>query len=188
MLFQVNPHTHQVKLCDFGSAKVLVFSSSSVLFLTVEHLLAIEQYIMHGWMHKTRLTSTTLNSLLHLCYCSCSCRWRQVSWPIFSFMHGMFGSAFLFCLNFFIIIHDRSKTSQIYHIFVLVIIEHLSLYLGQLNTLLPLTYGLWVVFLLNCFLDRFSIQDKKFYLFFYFLAGNGFTFCCFFLSVWQPLL
>lgn len=95
MLFQVNPHTHQVKLCDFGSAKVLVFSSSSVLFLTVEHLLAIEQYIMHGWMHKTRLTSTTLNSLLHLCYCSCSCRWRQVSWPIFSFMHGMFGSAFL---------------------------------------------------------------------------------------------
>lgn len=25
LLFQVNPHTHQVKLCDFGSAKVLVF-------------------------------------------------------------------------------------------------------------------------------------------------------------------
>lgn len=94
----------------------------------------------------------------------------------------------LFCLNFFIIIHDRSKASQIYHIFVLVIIEHLSLYLGQLNTLLPLTYGLWVVFLLNCFLDRFSIQDKKFYLFFYFLAGNGFTFCCFFISVLATLV
>lgn len=85
MLFQVNPHTHQVKLCDFGSAKVLVFSSSSVLFLTVEHLLAIEQYITHGWMHKTRLSSTTLNALLHLCSCSCSCRWRQVVLTHFQF-------------------------------------------------------------------------------------------------------
>lgn len=26
LYLQVNPHTHQVKLCDFGSAKVLVVS------------------------------------------------------------------------------------------------------------------------------------------------------------------
>lgn len=36
-LFQVNPHTHQVKLCDFGSAKVLVIPSPSVSNLRVKH-------------------------------------------------------------------------------------------------------------------------------------------------------
>lgn len=30
---QVNPHTHQVKLCDFGSAKVLVCFINLVSFL-----------------------------------------------------------------------------------------------------------------------------------------------------------
>lgn len=37
MLLQVNPHTHQVKLCDFGSAKVLVTNSflTSLVFFIV---------------------------------------------------------------------------------------------------------------------------------------------------------
>lgn len=31
---QVNPHTHQLKLCDFGSAKVLV---SFMLYLLIRY-------------------------------------------------------------------------------------------------------------------------------------------------------
>lgn len=34
LFWQVNPHTHQVKLCDFGSAKVLVCNPSLVEYIS----------------------------------------------------------------------------------------------------------------------------------------------------------
>lgn len=39
IVVQVNPHTHQVKLCDFGSAKVLVGLSFCVLSLDIAKVL-----------------------------------------------------------------------------------------------------------------------------------------------------
>lgn len=38
IVVQVNPHTHQVKLCDFGSAKVLVGSTFCVLSLDITEI------------------------------------------------------------------------------------------------------------------------------------------------------
>jgi len=37
-LMQVNPHTHQVKLCDFGSAKVLVCFATCYFLLFGLHI------------------------------------------------------------------------------------------------------------------------------------------------------
>lgn len=54
---------------------------------------------------------------------------------------------------------DRLKANQIYHIYVLDIIGHLSLYLEQLNILQLLMFGLLVVFWLSCCLDRLVAVD-----------------------------
>lgn len=72
-------------------------------------------------------------------------------------------------------IWNRWKVNRIYHIFVPVIIEHLNSYLEQLNTLLRLTSGLWVVFLLNCYSDRFSLKEKI-YIYINFYLGHFFAF------------
>lgn len=171
-LFQVNPHTHQVKLCDFGSAKVLVFPSPSVSYFKVEHFVG-DRTIYKAWVihliHK--LPYTFLNELLSLCSCSSVHAHADETKSLESLPHFLLHAWkalryvwFLVLLWTSFIIHHRWKANQIYHTFVHVIIEHLNSYLGQLNTLLPLTSGLWVACLLNCFLDRFSMQYKKFHL------------------------
>lgn len=118
---------------------------------------------------------------MYLFKCSCSCRWNKIfltqyllhAWKTLRYVW------FPVLLWTSFIIHDRSKASQIYHIFVHVIIEHLNWYLGQLNTLLPLTSGLWVACLLNCFSDRFSIQYKKLHLIYLGFIRDDYWFCLF---------
>ena len=88
---QVNPHTHQVKICDFGSAIVLV-------------------------------------CFMYVCVCVCV--------SVFStFTHSSWNFSYLGGFTLFALTFDRWKANQIYHRYVLDIIEHLSLYLEQLNIL-----------------------------------------------------
>ena len=57
-LYQVNPHTHQVKLCDFGSAKVLVCFSLSFhfkhifMFVTDAFMLNLNLCLTGRWGNK----------------------------------------------------------------------------------------------------------------------------------------
>lgn len=53
--------------------------------------------------------------------------------------------------------YARLKGNQIFRIFAQGITEHPSLYLGQQSMLLPLTFGLQAVFLLNYYLDRYLV-------------------------------
>ena len=103
---QVNPHTHQLKLCDFGSAKALVWLGVDELkYLSVSNILIAMIWLISisFWtMHKK-------------------------NWSL-------------------VICNNRSKESQIYHIFVLDIIVHLNSYSGQLNTQLQLTQVYFIRF------------------------------------------
>lgn len=54
--FQVNPHTHQLKLCDFGSAKVLVSHINIILslLLLILHITNLKKSNLHlGEAHKS---------------------------------------------------------------------------------------------------------------------------------------
>lgn len=152
----------------------------------------IEQYFKHGWIINLQTPQYNFKVIIILVYlfkCSCSCRCNQIflthymlhAWKTLRYVW------FPVLLWTSFIIHDRSKASQIYHIFVHVIIEHLNWYLGQLNTLLPLTSGLWVACLLNFFSDRFSIQYKKLHLIYLGFIRDGYWILFVFFTPFWPL-
>lgn len=57
-LYQVNPHTHQVKLCDFGSAKVLVCFSASFHFKHIFYV-CYPMLFMLTWIYVWQVNGET---------------------------------------------------------------------------------------------------------------------------------
>lgn len=68
ILFQVNPHTHQLKLCDFGSAKVLVGYTVAHIFIPFMPCLYSNVYLLS--MKSSLFSSAGIHFFILMLLCS----------------------------------------------------------------------------------------------------------------------